>query len=743
MGRSSGRAIDDLARELAAVPGVAAHLLVLVARHVELVRPVAVEVAQDRGVLEARRVGVDRLDLPGRLRVGARPQQPQPAAERRRHQLLLAVAVHVARGEEAREAVVDRRDHRAAGRRRAGVVAADLDLVHQLLRLVDVALDRDVELVGAVAVDVGDEDLLRVAVAEIRDHLALLARGGHIAHDVTRLRRARVEPVRLARRGVDLGLAVAVEIADLDLVHEDVRLAVELHGGEAVGGRPQHRDHALVVRGDRDGIDHRLVDAPADRLEGRDADGRIGVGIERQPALHGRFAEHEKAARVAVLERDVACRLDLGRVGEPLGEVHMEREREVGRAHAIEEAKPFRRGGFVEGGARLAGVRRGAQEKRVADLRAGELAVIGDRVGGRALVMPLRHFLGADRLGGAALPVGDARDRDRRLGGLRGSTEMGRGQRRVLEEAQRDPARVELGLDAVRAALGAMVSDDPVSQARVAGVEELAGDDAPLRPPFVAVGEDCRIARGAGHGVRGFGELVVPPQPLGPGERIGGVRLERPRHCIQKGARLLGVVGDGDARLDEVGVVGAGARGGAARSAPVLFEQHPLHAEPVVGLGEHAGELLQDLRLELLAEAVPPPSFADERGGVLVEPVGLEGEGERELAGRGRGPLRGEEGAHQRRGLAVIEQRLLGALADEGAGRPARILAQEARDALEADRGRGADRDPLHQGAHTRVRDRIAQAVAFSDVGLAVGLDRLLDEVEVEPRPPRRRDVGE
>src|SRR5262249_58980254 len=115
--------VDHLADELVAVPGVAPHLLVLVAGHVELVRAVAVEIPQDRGVLEAGPVGVARLALPGALRAGAPAQTPQPAAERGRHQLLLAVPVDVASGEEPREPIVDGRDHRATLRRRVRVVA--------------------------------------------------------------------------------------------------------------------------------------------------------------------------------------------------------------------------------------------------------------------------------------------------------------------------------------------------------------------------------------------------------------------------------------------------------------------------------------------------------------------------------------------------------------------------------------------------------------------------------------------
>ncbi len=92
------------------------------------------------------------------------PQQPQTALVGGRHHLLDAVAVDVAGGEEAGQVVVEAGDQHARGRVGVGVEAQDLDpsAGHRL--------HRDVELVGAVAVDVVDQDLLGVAVAEVGHH---------------------------------------------------------------------------------------------------------------------------------------------------------------------------------------------------------------------------------------------------------------------------------------------------------------------------------------------------------------------------------------------------------------------------------------------------------------------------------------------------------------------------------------------------------------------------------------------
>ena len=58
--------------------------------------------------------------------------------------------------------------------------------------------------------------------------------------------------------------------------------------------------------------------------------------VEREAALHRGLADDEEPAGVPVLDRDVAERLELSGVVEPLGEVGEKREREIGRADAVE-----------------------------------------------------------------------------------------------------------------------------------------------------------------------------------------------------------------------------------------------------------------------------------------------------------------------------------------------------------------------------------------------------------------------
>src|SRR6266404_7648595 len=112
----------------------------------------------------------------------------------------------------------------------------------------DRPLPDDEELRDAVLVDVGGENLLRVRVAGRVDDRLLPAALPVLVHPhLARL--LLVELVRLARRREDLERPVAVDVAELDLVHERVGLMVDLVDLPALR-RMHDRDHALVVRRD-------------------------------------------------------------------------------------------------------------------------------------------------------------------------------------------------------------------------------------------------------------------------------------------------------------------------------------------------------------------------------------------------------------------------------------------------------------------------------------------------------------
>ena len=105
----------------------------------------------------------------------------------------------------------------------------------------------------------------------------------------------------------------------------------------------------------------------------------------------------------------------------------------------------------------------------------------------RGLIMRVRLAGAAGGLRGAALPVFGAGERGRMGDACADAREMLVGGVRVVEEAQRDPARGELLLGAI-VLLGGRhgFGRDAVGGRGIAGIEQPARDQAPLVPPFVA-----------------------------------------------------------------------------------------------------------------------------------------------------------------------------------------------------------------------------------------------------------------
>ena len=149
-----------------------------------------------------------------------------------------------------------------------------------------------------------------------------------------------------------------------------------------------------------------------------------------------------------------------------------------------------------------------------AETRAGELPVIGDRVLGGALISFVGVVGASERVESAALPIGGARDRDRRLGMARRLAEMRQRRRRILPEAQRDESGMPFGVDLRDGAFRAMAGRDLIGQCRLAAVEQFPRDQPALDPPFVAVSEQRRIARDVRDRLGGFSRLVLSPRLL-------------------------------------------------------------------------------------------------------------------------------------------------------------------------------------------------------------------------------------
>ena len=129
----------------------------------------------------------------------------------------------------------------------------------------------------------------------------------------------------------------------------------------------------------------------------------------------------------------------------------------------------------------------------------------------------------------ASQPIIRARLLQRSLGDLRKPREMALGFDRFVQEPQSNPAGVEFGVDLVAGLGGGMIRAKRVSGLRISLVEKLAGDDAPLLPPGVAVDDLLDVARRIAQQRAGFSEFLVVTQLVHASVKQSGIVLHRRR----------------------------------------------------------------------------------------------------------------------------------------------------------------------------------------------------------------------
>ncbi len=214
--------------------------------------------------------------------------------------------------------------------------------------------------------------------------------------------------------------------------------------------------------------------------------------------MQGELAHRHQGTGILGFGGDIPERLQLaGIVQGPRG-IDEERQREVRETGLLQQAQGTNRQPVFEALplGTLQG-RGGPQRKaRLPELRPRHLPVIGDGLRRRLLEEPPRLVRPTQSLGGATLPVGAARQGVRALGQRRDLREMPRRPLGIVEEAQGDPARVELGLDLLFRGAGAVAAHHRVGGLGIARIEQLAGDDAALDPPFIAIDQHVRVGRG-------------------------------------------------------------------------------------------------------------------------------------------------------------------------------------------------------------------------------------------------------
>ncbi len=342
----------------------------------------------------------------------------------------------------------------------------------------------------------------------------------------------------------------------------------------------------------------------------------------------------------------------------------------------------------------------------------------------------------AHRLGGTALPVAGAAQRVRVFGAVVDPGEMGGGGRRIVEEAQRDPAGGEMLVGAVVATLGAgRVTGDAVGGLGIVVVEQTAHQKAALHPPTVGIDQGVRILRRRQHQLGGFFRFAVGPQPLCAREDVTRVAARRGRYCIKQGLGVLGAAGDRGARPRDQQLVAAKTFGGAHGGGDVVVVEPLVHPHFVIFAGDGMAELRQNDLFDVGAGIVLAPRQAGQSLGGGAIALRQQRAGINETAfGGGRLPVI-EEGADSPVVQPVVPQGILGAASEQRRVRPGRVRFDEIGVAAEAGIGVvAAQHHPFGQLLGDGIRYRFLRGVGGGAVALADRLDDLFDEPDIGGR---------
>ena len=134
------------------------------------------------------------------------------------------------------------------------------------------------------------------------------------------------------------------------------------------------------------------------------------------------------------------------------------------------------------------------------------------------------------------------------------------------------------------------VARDAVGGLRVAIVEQLAHQDAPLLPPLIEIDQSGRVLRHGEDQLAGFLRLVVFAQPLHARENVAGIVAGRGRHRVEQRLGVVQPLDHRGARAADRQFVAAEPVGGAHAGFDVVGVEALVHARLVVGAGEQAAE---------------------------------------------------------------------------------------------------------------------------------------------------------
>ena len=306
----------------------------------------------------------------------------------------------------------------------------------------------------------------------------------------------------------------------------------------------------------------------------------------------------------------------------------------------------------------------------------GELAVEGRRIGAGALEMRCGCGLVAGGRGRAAHPVFGAREAERHGRDGRDLGEMSGCGLGIVQEFERIPTGVELGLGAIARRFAGVARRYAVGELGLVLLDQGAGDQTTLDPPGIGVHQLAGAAGRRQEQVGGLVDLVGAAQRADACIESKRIVTDRLGQSCQLAIGVLVALDRRDHRLCQGKLVLAEEGGDAQGIVGLTCVEQPIHARLVIGGGEYVTELGEDGLFVRLREILVAPEAADQRRGVLLAAAGDIGFGEPDR-GAVRDGRRCAEGLDRGGGRQfLLGHRLFVAQAQEGLARPvAELLA--------------------------------------------------------------------
>ena len=314
----------------------------------------------------------------------------------------------------------------------------------------------------------------------------------------------------------------------------------------------------------------------------------------------------------------------------------------------------------------------------------------------------------------------------------------------IVQELERVPAGVELGLGAVGGRLGGMARRDAVGELGLVLLDQGARDQTALDPPGIGVDQLAGVSGGRQQQLGGLVDLVGTAQRLN--ARIKGERIvpHRPGQGGQLAIGGLALLDRRDHRLGERQLVLADEGGDAQCIVRLPVIEQPVHARLVVRGGQQVAELGEDGLLVRPGDVLVAPEAADERGRVLLPAAG--DVGLRQLDGGGVGDRlgRAERLDDARGGQVLAGNRLFVADAQERLAGPVAELLAHRQDARGGHRLAAAGGDqPVDDLDVDRVGQGIGGDGRRSRVAVVDELQGQLEPGRVQRRRNRRGGRGD